>query len=109
MKIHVEIFIASRILGRNKPSFSVGELLGFTQKEFRDTRSGVGTHVSAVCVANAPLNHPTGYNYLWRVERDELRPFRPGADHPDPERVNYPTQPQTDDVPEKYRYLLTDE
>lgn len=106
LKIHVEVFIGARILGGNRPTFSSGELIQFVQNEFGDMRPDVGTHVSAVCVANATLNHPTGYNYLWRIERDALRLFRPGYDTPHSGRENHMTQPQAADVPEHYRYLL---
>jgi hypothetical protein len=109
MKIHVEIYIGSRILGKNQPSFSTEDLIRFIQKEFGDNRPGVTTHASAVCVANAPLNHPAGYNYLWRLGRSDLRPFRSGSDKPNPERANYRSQPEILDMPEKYRYLLQGE
>jgi hypothetical protein len=106
MKIQVEVFIGSRILGKNQPSFSTEDLLRFIQREFGDSRPGVTTHATAVCIANAPLNHPTGYNYLWRLGYGDLRPFRPGFDKPNPERDTHQTQPKIEDVPEKYRYLL---
>lgn len=109
MKIHVEIFVASRILANNRPSFSTDDLLRFIEKEFGDTRSGVRTHATAVCIANAHLNHPTGYNYLWRTGHAELRLFRPGIDLPNPDRVRDRTQPRREDVPEKYQYLLENE
>jgi hypothetical protein len=57
MKIHVEVFIASRILGQRQGTFTPEELKKFILTEFNDSRSGVQTHVSAECVANAPLNH----------------------------------------------------
>ena len=106
MKIHVEVFIASRILGKNQTSFSTEDLIRFIQKEFGDNRPGVTTHATAVCVANAPLNHAVGYNYLWRLGHGDLRPFQPGLDKPNPERDKHQTQPRTEDVPEKYRYFL---
>ena len=106
MKIHVEIFIASRILGKNQPSFSPEDLIKFIEKEFGDSRPGVRTHATAVCVANAHLNHALGYNYLWRSGHADLRPFRPGIDIPDPEREKHQTQPKIEDVPEKYRRIL---
>lgn len=106
MKIHVEVFIASRILGRNQTSFSTEDLIRFIQKEFGDSRPGVTTHVSAVCIANAPLNHAIGYNYLWRLDHGNLRAFQPDVDIPKLERRNHQTQPEAKDVPEKYHYLL---
>jgi len=109
MKIHVEIYLASRILAQNNPTFSTRELLDFIYREFRDDRSGIKTHLSAVCIANAPLNHSNGYNYLWRLSPGELRPFRPGHDLPHPDRRGAPTQPQRADVPAKYLHLLRPE
>jgi hypothetical protein len=90
----------------NTLSFSTDDLLQFVKKEFGDTRPGVMSHASAVCIANAPLNHPNGYNYLWRTGHAELRLFRPGIDIPNPDRGKDQTQPRREDVPEKYRYLL---
>ena len=108
MKIHVEVFIGSRILGKNQQLFSPGDLLQLIHSEFKDNRPGVSTHVSAACVANAPLNHPNAYNYLWRDDYGKLRSFRAGLDLPIPERANFRTEPNIEDVPEKYRYLLFD-
>jgi hypothetical protein len=106
MKIHVEVFIGSRVLGQNHTSFTTEDLIRFIHKEFGDNRPGVTTHVSSACIANTNLNHPTGYNYLWRVEHGDLRPFRPGLDNPDPERIKHRTQPEPEDMPEKYRHFL---
>ena len=109
MKIHVGIFIASRILGRNRPIFSPQDIVNFISKEFNDDRPGIKTHVNATCVANTALNHPIGYNYLWRIGHGEYRPFRPDSDQPKPERAKHRTQPNREDVPEKYRFLLSPE
>jgi hypothetical protein len=106
MKIHVEIFIVSRILGKDRTSFSTEDLIDFIHKEFNDFRPGVTTHATSVCIANAPLNHAIGYNYLWRLGHGDLRQFLPGYDIPSTERANHQTQPKVEDVPEKYRYLL---
>lgn len=109
MKIHVEIFIASRILGQNQTTFSPDDLIRFIHREFNDTRHGVPTHVVAVCVANAPLNHALGYNYLWRLKPGIMRVFRPEQDRPQPERMKHRSQPSREDVPERFRHLLRDE
>jgi hypothetical protein len=106
MKIHVEVFIASRILGQNQGTFSPDDLMRFIRKEFHDERPGIPTHVTAACVANAPLNHTSGYNYLWRVGPGLMRVFRPGQDHPETERVKDRVQPEREDLPERFRYLL---
>jgi hypothetical protein len=106
MKIHVEVYIASRILGKNQGTFAPQDIVHFIQTEFQDSRPGVTTHAGSVCVANAPLNYPTGYNYLWRTEHATLRVFRPGIDLPLPERKNCIEQPNEDDIPKKYRHLV---
>lgn len=101
MKIHVEVFIASRILGQRKGAFSPQEVIDFIDHKFRDQRSGVRTHTTAVCVANAPLNHPTAYNYLLRTEHATLRVFKPGIDLPSPGKEKARVYPEREDVPEK--------
>jgi len=106
MKIHVEIFIASRILEKNQGLFTPRDLVTFIESEFHDTRHGIQIHATAGCVANAPLNFPTAYNYTWREEHGTYRTFRPGHDQPAPGRENMATQPQMDDVPVQYRHLL---
>lgn len=97
--IHVEVFIATKTLSGIKETFSFEELQRFIQQKFGDTRAGVATHISALCVANAPLNHPTGYNYLWRINLGEYRAFRPGIDQPHPDRRNDRTHPERKDLP----------
>lgn len=106
MKIHVEVFIASRILGQRQGTFTPEELKKFILTEFNDSRSGVQTHVTAECVANAPLNHALGHNYLWRTEHGILRVFKPGFDHPSRGREKSIDHPWREDMPEKYLYLL---
>jgi len=106
MKIHVEVFIASRILYQNKPSFSPSEIIDFIHKKFNDERHGIPTHVTAACVANAPMNHPYCYNYLWRIRPGEYRIFKPRHDPLNPEKRGFRDQPYPHDVPEKYQYLL---
>jgi hypothetical protein len=109
MEIHVEVFIASRILGKSQLKFSTNDLMRFIYNEFKDDRPGITTHISSSCVANAPLNHASGYNYLWRENTGEYRPFQPGNDLPKPERERDRYQPLREIVPEEYRYLLLKE
>ena len=106
-KIHVEVFIASRLLSSELDTFTSAELKERVKLEFHDEREGINTHVSAHCVANAPLNLATGYNYLWRIKHGEYRIFQPNTDKPDPNRVSAPTQPHIEDVPERYHHLLS--
>jgi hypothetical protein len=109
MKIHVEVFIAGKILEQRKPSFSPAEVIEFIKSEFGDERHGISTHATAACVANAPLNHPNCYNYYWRLNHGEYRTFRPGRDPLKPEKKGFRYQPYRQDVPEKYRFLLREE
>jgi len=109
IKIHVEVYIAGRLLTQRKSSFSPSEIINFIRREFHDERHGIPTHVTAACVANAPLNHPYCYNYLWRIGHGEYRAFQPGHDQLRPEKHGFRFQPNPEDVPEKYRYLLREE
>jgi hypothetical protein len=80
--------------------------LEYIKKEFSDEKPGINTHVTAACVANAPLNHPYCYNYLWRIGHGEYRTFHPGRDQLKPEKKEYRHQPYPQDVPENCQYLL---
>lgn len=106
IKIHVEIFIASRILYQKQEIFTAQDIIDFIDHEFGDTRPGIQTHATAACVANAPANFPTAYNYLWRLDHNQYRPFQPGQDLPSSGKENGKTQPKIEDIPEKYRYLI---
>lgn len=104
--IHVEVFIASQILRGQKITFSPVEIKNFIKNEFNDDRPGIVAHISSVCVANAPLNHPKGYNYLWSVGEKKYRVFNPKTDKPEIGRENDITCPELKDIPQKFRYLL---
>lgn len=106
VKIHVEVFIASQMLEKQQGTFSVEELKRFIKREFNDERPGVSTHISAHCVANAPLNTAHAYNYLWRLAANELRSFHAGRDTPVAARLGLASQPEVADVPTKYRHLM---
>jgi len=106
MKIHVEVFITSRISGKKQGTLTFQDLINCIQREFKDERPGVSTQVLAACIANAPLNHALGYNYLWRIKPGLLRIFHPAQDKPNPERIKHASQPRLEDVPERYQNLL---
>ena len=108
-KIHVEVFIAARLLAQRTDRFSADDLRREVEVKLGDARSGVTTHISAHCVANAPRNAATVSNYLWRLPSGELRPFDAGRDRPHPSRVDARTIPDRRDVPSEYRYLLSHE
>ena len=109
MKIHVEVFIAGKILEQRQSRFSPNEIIEFIRTEFGDERHGIPTHVTAACVANAPMNHAICHNYLWRIDHAEYRTFHPRRDPLKPEKKGFRHQPYPQDVPEKYHYLLRDE
>lgn len=109
MKIHVEIFIASRILSQTKNLFTPYEIMKFINKEFNDERAGIMTYITGACVANAPLNHMHVYNYLWRVSHGKYRTFRPGSDYLKYKKFNGIIQPAQKDMPEKFLNLLNNE
>lgn len=106
-KIHVEVFVASQLLGQSRETFTTEELRREIEQRFGDTRPGVNTHISAHCVANAPRNAGTVHNYLWRLDRGHLRVFDPATDRPYPTRADAACVPNCDDVPAEYRHLLT--
>jgi hypothetical protein len=106
VKIHVEVFIAAQLLARRQETFTTKELRREIEDRFGDTRPGVQTHVSAHCVANAPRNAPTVYNYLWRLEPGLVRPFEPDKDSPHPSRASAAAFPRIEDVPSKYMDLF---
>jgi hypothetical protein len=106
VKIHVEVFIASELLGRRQETFSSEDLRREIERLFDDTRPGVNTHISAHCVGNAPRNAGTVYNYLFRIDDGVLRPFDPGQDRPHNTRAEARLQPDPRDIPRRYRYLL---
>ena len=107
MKIHVEVFLAAKILARNQGSFTPEALRKEIEQRFDDTRPGVRTHISAHCVANAPKNAAVVSNYIWRLSDGRLRPFDPAKDQPHPSREDSRTSPDPRDVPAEYRSLLT--
>jgi hypothetical protein len=106
IKMHVEVFVASRLLGERQGAFTPKALRREVQRLFGDTRAGVETHISAHCVANAPKNTGTVHNYLWRLEHGLLRVFDAARDVPHPSRTYAGHYPLGEDVPMEYRYLL---
>lgn len=106
IKIHVEVFVASQLLGGRQNTFTAKELRREIERLFGDTRPGVTTNVSAHCVANAPKNAGTVHNYLWRSEYGLLRVFDAARDMPHRSRSHAGHIPNWDEVPMQYRYLL---
>ncbi len=105
-KIHVEVFVASQLLGRRQEMFTAEALRREIQRLFGDSRPGVNTHISAHCVANAPRNAATVYNYLWRLDQGLFRVFDPVKDWPHSTRADAACFPRRDNVPSAYRCLV---
>ena len=107
VKIHVEIYLASRLLSRSGDgTFSLQELVQRVRSEFGDERHGVVTQAGGYCVANSPANAPTVRNYLWRLDQGRYRCFDARGDVPHPSRSHSPVQPIPEEVPQDYRDLL---
>ena len=106
-KIQVEVFVATQLLGQSLDTFTTDDLRLEIKERFGDTRPGVNTHISAHCVANAPRNAVTVYNYLWRLRPAQFRPFHPVSDRPHATRVDAAAVPRIGDIPVQYRYLVT--
>jgi len=60
--IHVEVWIASRLLSEEKKIFSKKQLNEVIRRIFNDTRSGISTHISSCCVA---VNGREKLSHLW--------------------------------------------
>ena len=106
MKIHVEVYLASRLLARQQDTFTPAALIAKVEDAFGDTRPGVSTHASGHAVANTVKNTGTAYNYLWRIDTGQYRCFDHWQDVPHPSRRNGRRRPETEDVPLEYRHLL---
>jgi len=107
LTINAGVFLAAKLLTREKTTFTVEELRNKIEEKFGDARPGVTTHISAHCVANAPKNTFVAYNYLWRVGRGRYRLFDPRSDHPHPSRKGGRTTPDPGGVPPELTHLLT--
>lgn len=102
--IHVEVWIASQILGKDHKTFTKKQLMKKVEELFNDTRNGVSTHISSYCVASTKAN-PAAYRYLTRVNRGEYRRFKLG-DETHPSKENAPLHPNLDKIPEPFWSLL---
>jgi len=103
--IHVEIWIASRLLSEKNEIFSKKELTATIKRIFDDTRPGISTHISSCCVANKPSNHPRNYNYLFWVSKGKYKIYIKG-DYLHPDKKSSQSNPIYEDVPRQFRYLL---
>ena len=105
LSIHVEVWIASRLLGTEKNVFSKKELMEKIFLEFQDRRPGISTHITSYCVASTKAD-PAGFMYLTRVGRGLYKIFEEG-DPVHSTKMNAPLHPSIDSIPEKYKNLLS--
>lgn len=105
ISIHVEIWIASRLLAKKKTVFSKKELTDRIKSLFDDDRSGISTFISSYCVANKNSNHPKNYNYLLWVSKGNYKIFRQG-DYIHPDKIGCQSCPKPEELPNDFRYLL---
>lgn len=103
--IHVEIWVASRLLSEGKKVFSKRELTELIENLFNDYRHGISTHISSCCVANKHSNHPKNYNYLIWESKGNYKIFREG-DFTHPDKIGCQIYPRIEDIPNQFRYLL---
>jgi len=106
VKIHVAVYLASRMLAGKKKTFTAKELIDRVRQEFDDWRPGVTFYVTSHAVANAKKATGVVYNYLWRTRYGIYRCFDPERDVPHPSRRDAATEPDAVDVPLEYCYLL---
>lgn len=110
IKVADEVWVATALLHRENPSrpdFSVEEIVARARKEAmtESLRPGVYLHAQMHCVANRPPN-PGRYRMLTENSRGRRRLFRPG-DRYDPRREGSKTLPSPEELPERYRPLVT--
>ncbi len=92
VEAHVKILEAARSLAQRQTAFVTQDILSeildlYGEVEYR--RHAVSTyltHIQSRCCANAPKNHQTVYNYLWRVRPGVYRLFDPTTDQLHPTR-----------------------
>jgi hypothetical protein len=107
MTIANEVWIAAALLQyEGRTDFSVGEVVGRVLSEPLDEyRPGLQVHASNHCVASKAPN-PAEHRFLHETGRGRRRLYRTGDDF-HPNRRKGRTHPTADELPEKYRYLVT--
>lgn len=107
MTIANEIWIAAALLQlEGRADFSVREVVDrILQEPLDEYRPGLQVHASNHCVASKAPN-PAEHRFLHETERGRRRLYRTGDDY-HPNRRKGRTHPSADELPEKYRYLVT--
>jgi len=108
MTIANEIWIATALLQKdhqNRSDFSVQEIVERILREGLDEyRPGLPIHASSHCVASKAPN-PAPHRFLHETARGRRRLYRTG-DPFHPNRRNGRTHPSSEDIPDRYRYLV---
>jgi hypothetical protein len=110
IKVADEVWLATALLHFENPEskdFSSYEIVDRVAKEniFGRLRPGIIVHVNMHCVANKRPN-PGNYRILFETGRGRRRLFREG-DVFHEYRKGGKIVPNLEDIPEKYRHLLT--
>src|SRR5450432_365744 len=107
MTIANEIWIAAALLQHEgRADFSVREVVDRILREPLDEyRPGLQVHASNHCVASKAPN-PAEHRFLHETGRGRRRLYRTGDEY-HPNRRKGRTHPSADELPEKYRYLVT--
>lgn len=109
-KVADEVWIVTALLHRensDRKDFTVSEIMARARKEniSGELRPGVYVHIVQHCVANRPPN-PGRYRMLVETGKNRRRLYRSGDSH-DIRRAGAKTAPDVDEIPSKYKTLLT--
>lgn len=109
IKVADEVWVATALLHRENPTredFSISEIVRRAEREglHPKHRPGVQVHASLHCVANKAPN-PARHRMLVETRPRRRRLFRPG-DPVDEGRRSGKVRPDSQDLPERYRYLI---
>lgn len=110
LKIADEIWVATALLHKENPQaedFSIDEILNRVQQEAicGHSRPGIYPHIVHHAVANRPAS-PNRPRVLVETSAGHRRLFHRG-DSFHPERAGSKTMPEAEDLPPRYRELLT--
>lgn len=103
--IHIEVWIASKLLSQKSKTFSKTDLVNKIKELFNDTRSGISTHISSYCVASTKADPGGAFRYLTRVSRDQYCLFKAG-DEVHESKKDAPLNPDGYDIPPQYQFLF---
>ena len=110
VKVADEVWIVMALLHHEQPGkadFTIDEIMERAEREklTGKLRPGVYAHIVQHCVANRPPNSGR-YRMLFETGPGRRRLFQPGDSY-HPQRDGSKTTPEPEDLPEKYRGLIT--